>query len=142
MSAFTFFSNDRAQREMAEKYGFSSLPIPAHLTKISDETEHLLAELPENSVTEHTTVRIQQAVSEADLEALWAAIEAEPGIRMTVDLVERTAEVGDLRVSFDIDDYTRWRLLEGLDDIGITLTHGDDITAFEGHRPAWMPATA
>ena len=65
MSAFTFFSHDRALREMAEKYGFSSLPIPAHLTKISEETEHLLAELPENSVTEHTTVRIQQAVSEA-----------------------------------------------------------------------------
>ncbi len=80
-------------------------------------------------------------VSEADIEALWAAIEADPGVEMTVDLVERTAQLGDLRVSFDIDDYTRWRLLEGLDDIGLTLRNEEKIAQFEARREAWRPRT-
>ncbi len=80
-------------------------------------------------------------VSEADIEALWAAMEADPGVEMTVDLVERTAQLGDLRVSFDIDDYTRWRLLEGLDDIGLTLRNEDKIAQFEARREAWRPRT-
>ncbi len=80
-------------------------------------------------------------VSEADLEALWAAIEANPGVQMTVDLGERTAEIGALRVWFDIDDYTRWRLLEGLDDIGLTLRSEDAIAQFETGRPTWLPRT-
>ena len=80
-------------------------------------------------------------VSEADIEALWAAIEADPGVEMTVDPVERTAQLGDLRVSFDIDDYTRWRLLEGLDDIGLTLRNEEKIAQFEARREAWRPRT-
>ena len=80
-------------------------------------------------------------ISEADLEAVWAAIEAEPGIPMTVDLEARTATIGDLRVAFDIDDYTRWRLIEGLDDIGLTLRNEDRIADFEARREAWRPRT-
>ena len=80
-------------------------------------------------------------VSESDLEAIWAVLDAQPGIAMTVDLVERAASVGDLRVSFDIDDYTRWRLLEGLDDIGLTLRNEDKIAQFEARREAWRPRT-
>ncbi|WP_336631314.1 MULTISPECIES: 3-isopropylmalate dehydratase small subunit [unclassified Microbacterium] len=80
-------------------------------------------------------------VTEADVEAIWAALAAEPGIEMTVDLGERTAQVGDLRVGFDIDDYTRWRLLEGLDDIGLTLRNEDKISQFEARREAWRPRT-
>ncbi len=80
-------------------------------------------------------------VSEPDLEAIWAAIEAEPGIRMTVDLEARRATIGGLQVPFDIDDYTRWRLLEGLDDIGLTLRDEDKITQFEARREAWRPRT-
>ena len=88
-------------------------------------------------------------VSEADLEAIWAAIDARPGATMTVDLRARTAVVdGDaargsdpLQVSFDIDDYTRWRLLEGLDDIGLTLRNADRIADFEARREAWRPRT-
>jgi len=88
-------------------------------------------------------------VSEADIEKLWAAIEAEPGIRMTVDLEARRATLGDpstgsghgLAVPFDIDDYTRWRLLEGLDDIGLTLRNADRIAQFEARREAWRPRT-
>ena len=72
---------------------------------------------------------------------MWAAIQAQPGVEMTVDLVERTAQLGDLRVSFDIDDYTRWRLLEGLDDIGLTLRSEDAIAQFETGRPTWLPRT-
>lgn len=80
-------------------------------------------------------------ISEADVEALWAAIAAAPGSEMTVDLVAREARLGDLRVAFDIDDYTRWRLLEGLDDIGLTLRNEDKIAQFEARREAWRPRT-
>ncbi|GAA3210408.1 3-isopropylmalate dehydratase small subunit [Microbacterium terregens] len=80
-------------------------------------------------------------ISEQDLERIWAAIDAEPGIRMTVDLQAREASIGDLRVPFDIDDYTRWRLLEGLDDIGLTLRNEDKIAEFEARREAWRPRT-
>ncbi|GLJ59939.1 MULTISPECIES: 3-isopropylmalate dehydratase small subunit [Microbacterium] len=80
-------------------------------------------------------------ISEADLERFWAAIEAQPGVRMTVDLVERTAVLGDFTAGFEIDDYTRWRLLEGLDDIGLTLRNEDKIAEFEARREAWRPRT-
>ena len=80
-------------------------------------------------------------VSDADVDALWAAIAADPGARMTVDLEARTARIGELQVAFDIDDYTRWRLLEGLDDIGLTLREADEIAQFEARREAWRPRT-
>jgi 3-isopropylmalate/(R)-2-methylmalate dehydratase small subunit len=80
-------------------------------------------------------------ISEADLEATWAAIEADPGVSMTVDLEARTASIGTLEVPFEIDDYTRWRLLEGLDDIGLTLRNEDAISQFEARREAWRPRT-
>jgi 3-isopropylmalate/(R)-2-methylmalate dehydratase small subunit len=68
--------------------------------------------------------------------------DADPTAEVTVDLVEREVRAPGLSAGFDIDDYTRWRLMEGLDDIGLTLTHADDITAFEATRPGWMPVTA
>jgi len=80
-------------------------------------------------------------ISDADLEALWAALDAAPGAQMTVDLEARTARLGDLQVAFDIDDYTRWRLLEGLDDIGLTLRDEQKIAEFEARREAWRPRT-
>lgn len=80
-------------------------------------------------------------ISEADLEALWAAIDANPGVEMTVDLQTREAVLGELRVPFEIDDYTRWRLLEGLDDIGLTLRNEDEIAAYEARRESWKPRT-
>ncbi|WP_426319839.1 3-isopropylmalate dehydratase small subunit [Microbacterium sp. E-13] len=80
-------------------------------------------------------------ISESDLEVAWAAIEAEPGATMTVDLQARTASIGALELAFEIDDYTRWRLLEGLDDIGLTLRDEDKIAQFEARREAWRPRT-
>ncbi len=80
-------------------------------------------------------------ITEADTEKLWAAIEANPGVKIEIDLVNKVATLGDLSVSFAIDEYTRWRLIEGLDDIGLTLRDEDAITAFEAKRPAWMPKT-
>jgi len=73
------------------------------------------------------------------VDALHDLVEADPTVAVTVDLQERTVRAGDLSAVFEIDDYTRWRLLEGLDDIGLTLRHVDDIAAFEARRPAWMP---
>ena len=76
--------------------------------------------------------------------ALQDAAEADPAAEITVDLDAREvrhAQAG-VQVPFEIDDYTRWRLMEGLDDIGLTLRHADDITAFEASRPAWLPVTA
>ena len=80
-------------------------------------------------------------ISEADAETLWSILEADPGVELTVDLVAKEARVGDLTVSFEIDDYTRWRLLEGLDDIGLTLREETRITEFESTREPWLPRT-
>lgn len=80
-------------------------------------------------------------ISEADAEAIWAIVRADPGIRMTVDLEQRLATIGDLQVPFEIDDYTRWRLLEGLDDIGLTLRNEEAIAQFEARRESWRPRT-
>lgn len=80
-------------------------------------------------------------ITEADTEALWAALEANPGAEITVNLVEQTATIGDLSVRFGIDEYTKWRLLEGLDDIGLTLRDEQAISDFEAKRPSWMPKT-
>jgi 3-isopropylmalate/(R)-2-methylmalate dehydratase small subunit len=74
--------------------------------------------------------------------ALQDLIEATPTTEVVVDLVERNVRAGDIVAAFDIDDYTRWRLIEGLDDIGLTLRHVDDIGDFESKRAAWMPVTA
>ncbi|HEX6452783.1 MAG TPA: 3-isopropylmalate dehydratase small subunit [Trebonia sp.] len=74
--------------------------------------------------------------------ALQDAAEADPAPAFTVDLKAREVRVeGGPSASFEIDDYTRWRLMEGLDDIGLTLRHEDGIAAFEASRPAWLPAT-
>jgi 3-isopropylmalate/(R)-2-methylmalate dehydratase small subunit len=67
--------------------------------------------------------------------------EADPSTEITVDLEHRTVRAGDVDARFDLDDYTRWRLMEGLDDIGLTLHHADDIASFEAARPRWMPVT-
>jgi 3-isopropylmalate/(R)-2-methylmalate dehydratase small subunit len=75
------------------------------------------------------------------VEKLWATVEADPTTAVTVDLEAREVRAGDLVAPFDIDDYTRWRLLEGLDDIGITLSHHEDIETYESDRPSWKPAT-
>ncbi len=80
-------------------------------------------------------------ISEDALESIWTLLEAEPGVPMTVDLERRTATLGELEVPFDIDDYTRWRLLEGLDDIGLTLNDEGAIAQFEARREAWRPRT-
>ena len=76
---------------------------------------------------------------QAEVEALWAAAEADPTTRVTVDLQEKRVTYGDTTVPFEIDDYTRWRLLEGLDDVGLTERHLSEIEDFEARRPAWLP---
>jgi 3-isopropylmalate/(R)-2-methylmalate dehydratase small subunit len=80
-------------------------------------------------------------VSPDVVEDLWDRIEADPTLSMTVDLRSRELRAGDLVTTFEVDDYTRWRLLEGLDDIGITLQSGEAIDAFEAARPAFLPTT-
>jgi 3-isopropylmalate/(R)-2-methylmalate dehydratase small subunit len=77
-----------------------------------------------------------------DVELLWKLLEAEPGTEVTVDLLEQTVQAKDLTFGFAIDGYTRWRLLEGLDDIALSLRHVQEIDAFEAARPSWLPTTA
>ena len=79
--------------------------------------------------------------SQDDVELLWKLIETDPGLALTVDLAARTVTAGDVVVPFHVDDYTRWRLLEGLDDIGLSLRHEDIIGAFEHQRPTFRPTT-
>jgi 3-isopropylmalate/(R)-2-methylmalate dehydratase small subunit len=81
------------------------------------------------------------AVAQDDIERLWTALETRPGTELTVDLTARTVVCEDLTVPFEVDDYTRWRLLEGLDDIGLTLRHVDQVGDFENRRPNWLPTT-
>lgn len=78
-------------------------------------------------------------VAQADVELLWKLIEQNPGLEITVNLQDRTVSAGTVVVPFAIDDYTAWRLLEGLDDIGLTLRKLDQIEAFEAARPDWKP---
>jgi 3-isopropylmalate/(R)-2-methylmalate dehydratase small subunit len=75
------------------------------------------------------------------VEAIWSAIESDPTTSITVDLETRTVSYGSTTVAFELDDYTRWRLMEGLDDIGLTLKHTDAIDSFEAKRPALKPKT-
>ncbi len=80
-------------------------------------------------------------VAQPDVELLWKLLENQPGTELTVDLRDKTVQAADLTVPFEIDDYTRWRLLGGLDDIVLTLRHADDIAAFEAARPRRLPTT-
>jgi 3-isopropylmalate/(R)-2-methylmalate dehydratase small subunit len=80
-------------------------------------------------------------VAESEVEAIWEVLAAEPGISASVDLEAKTVTVGTLTVPFEIDDYTRWRLLEGLDDIGLTLREESQISRFENSRESWRPRT-
>lgn len=80
-------------------------------------------------------------VDQEFVEALWAKIEANPGTQITVDLQARTVVCDDLVTTFQIDDYVRWRLIEGLDDIGLTMKHLDEIQVFEDARPSYKPTT-
>jgi 3-isopropylmalate/(R)-2-methylmalate dehydratase small subunit len=75
------------------------------------------------------------------VEALWVYAESNPGAEVTVDLAERQITAGENAYTFEIDDYTRYRLLNGLDDIGLTLTHDAEIAAYEGRRPSFKPRT-
>jgi 3-isopropylmalate/(R)-2-methylmalate dehydratase small subunit len=80
-------------------------------------------------------------VTQDVVEQLWSTIEADPGTKVTVDLEHKTISAGDVSAPFEIDDYTRYRLLNGLDDVGITLSHADEIAAYEATRPSFKPAT-
>ena len=80
-------------------------------------------------------------VAQDDVELIWKYLDNEPGAEVTVDLVSRTVTAGEIVAPFQIDDYTRWRLLEGLDDIGITLGNEADITSFEQTRSSFKPTT-
>ena len=80
-------------------------------------------------------------ISQDEVEKLWAKIEAEPETAITVDLESRTVSYGDVTLAFELDDYTRWRLMEGLDDIGLTLAQEASIDAFEAKRTPLKPTT-
>ena len=85
--------------------------------------------------------RVAAQVAQDDVELIWKALEREPGTEITVDLENKTVTVGALVVPFQIDNYVRWRLMEGLDDIGLTLQNIEAIKDYEARRPAWMPRT-
>ena len=80
-------------------------------------------------------------VAETDIETMWQIIQEHPGIEASIDLVEKKVLLGKSTFDFEIDDYTRWRLLEGLDDIGLTLRDEGAISDFEARRPSWLPRT-
>jgi 3-isopropylmalate/(R)-2-methylmalate dehydratase small subunit len=80
-------------------------------------------------------------VDQSDIEAIWAAVEADPKTLVTVDLEAKAVSYNGKSIAFEIDDYTRWRLMEGLDDIGLTLKNIDSVSKFEESRPSFKPKT-
>jgi 3-isopropylmalate/(R)-2-methylmalate dehydratase small subunit len=80
-------------------------------------------------------------LAQEDIELIWKVLETRPGTEVTVDLEARQVRCDDIVAPVHVDDYTRWRLMEGLDDIGLTLRHADEVGTFEGGRPAWLPTT-
>ncbi|MFC9549227.1 3-isopropylmalate dehydratase small subunit [Rhodococcus sp. NPDC056960] len=80
-------------------------------------------------------------VAQSDVELLWKLLDEQPGLELIVDLENKTVTAGTTVVPFEIDDYTRWRLIEGLDDIGLTLRQVEAISEFEKSRPSWKPTT-
>lgn len=80
-------------------------------------------------------------LAQTEIEKLWSAIEADPAMSITVDLESKTVSYKNERISFDLDDYTRWRLMEGLDDIGLTMRNLGDVEKFEEKRPNYKPKT-
>ena len=80
-------------------------------------------------------------IPQEKIEALWGAVEANPALEVTVDLEAKNVRYGSEVIGFEIDDYTRWRLMEGLDDIGLTLKNIADVDAFEAKRPSFKPQT-
>ncbi len=78
-------------------------------------------------------------LAQDDIEQIWKVLETEPGTEITVDLENRTVTCGSVVAPFQVDEYTRWRLMEGLDDIGLTLNHEEEITSFEATRGSWRP---
>ena len=98
------------------------------------------ADIFRNNCTKVGLLPVQ--LTEEIVASLQAAIEADPALEVTVDLESRELRAGAVVASFDVDDYTRWRLMEGLDDIGLTLRNADDITVYEKSRPSWKPRVA
>lgn len=80
-------------------------------------------------------------LAQEDIELIWKILETTPGTEVTVDLASKQVRCADVTVPLHVDDYTRWRLMEGLDDIGLTLQHEGDIAEFEEHRASWRPRT-
>jgi 3-isopropylmalate/(R)-2-methylmalate dehydratase small subunit len=78
-------------------------------------------------------------LQEKAIQELWILLEEQPGAELTVDLVQRAVRGPDHSWDFSLDEHSRWRLMEGLDDIGLTLRHADEITAFESTRPSFKP---
>jgi 3-isopropylmalate/(R)-2-methylmalate dehydratase small subunit len=79
--------------------------------------------------------------SQRDVELIWGLLESEPGAEVTVDLLSKTITAKGILAPFELDDYTRWRLLEGLDDISLTLSHAADVASFEAKRASYKPTT-
>ncbi len=84
---------------------------------------------------------ITGVITEDETKQLWDLIDANPGVSASVDLPNQTLTIGDFSVSFGIDAYTKWRLMEGLDDIALSLRDEGAITSYESSREAWKPLT-
>ena len=116
----------------------NTIPILANvLIEATAEGVSFRATDLDTEIVYRTTAQVEQP----DVELLWKAIEEEPGRQITVDLTERTVVCGGLQVPFRIDEYTRWRLMEGLDDVSLTLSHEQEIEDFEARRASFKPRT-
>ena len=113
-----------------QQYGFDAVISPR------------FADIFRNNCTKNGLIPV--VLPEAEVQQLWSIIETDPTTEITVDVERLTVEVPSVGFteSFPLDGPTQHRFLEGLDDIGITLTHADDITAYESSRPVWLTASS
>ena len=110
-----------------QQYGFEAVVSPR------------FGDIFRNNCTKNGLVPVQV---DADTgERLLRMVEADPSLVFEIDIATRTLRAGDVEVEFPLDEGTQHRFLEGLDDIGLTLQHADDISAFEQRRPTYLPAT-
>ena len=151
---FNAWRNDPAFILNDERYTNASILVAGHRFGVGSSREHAVWALQDygfraviapsfGDIFRNNALKgglLPIVLQEKIVQELWILLEEQPGAELTVDLVEREVRASDASWPFVIDEHSRWRLIEGLDDIGLTLRHADAIDAFEFDRPTWKPA--
>jgi hypothetical protein len=135
--------NEEARADPASPYAGKKVGIAnGQVVVVSDDWDDLASRLLQIEPDPRRTFCVEAGVDYDAVEEIWDRVESDPTSAVTIDLVAREVRVGPASWSFPLDDHSRWRLMEGLDDIGLTLRHTAEISAYEASRPSFKPAVA